>query len=767
MRGSRDYGDGGGGAGRGETAAFLAATLCGLLLLAGGADAQSIQRPSDYKTLTGDAPLVIAKGGFSGVFPGSSQAAYAFATIASAPDTSWWCDVQLTKDGVGICLGDINMQNSTTIAGVYPARKKTYAVDGAPKAGWFSVDFNMSELLNVSLTQAIWSRTDKFDYYGYPILSVTDLPTLVKQPSVWLNVQHDIFYRQHGLNMRSYILSVLKRVSVNYISSPELGFLQSISRRVSSKTKLVYRFPDNIPSDPSTNQTYSSMLSNLTLIKTTAAGIMVPKIYIWPVTNDNYLLPPKSVVEDAHKAGLEIYASDFANDRIIPYNYSYDPLQEYLSFISDAGFSVDGVLTEYPITASEAIGCFTKLNDSKVDHGKPLIISHNGASGDYPDCTDLAYHKAINDGADMIDCTLQVTSDGVLICMSSINLLDTTNVQMTSFSSRASVIPDIKSTAGVFTFNLTWDNISDSALKPKISSPLSAYYLERNPKYKNQGKFLKFSDFLEYGKDKDLSGIMVIIENAAFMAKSLGFDIIESVTTALSDAGYSNETTKEVMIQSTDSAVLVKFKQQQTKYKLVYTLPQNIGDASNSSLADVKEFAHAVVIDKSSVFAQSLHFIIKETNLVKDLQSAGLAVYAQVFRNEFVSQPWDFFSDATVEINSYVQTVKVDGLITDFPKTVRRYKRNSCTGMGNDTPVYMQTVNVGDLANLIKSQGVPGAQPPAVAPMPVLNASSVEQPPFPPVAPKNAPPGSSPSDAYAAAVSTCSLLVVACVALLI
>ena len=55
-------------------------------------------------------------------------------------------------------------------------------------------------------------------------------------------------------------------------------------------------------------------------------------------------------------AGPEIYASDLANDRIIPYNYNYDPLAEYLNFISDGGFSVDGVLSEHPITASGAIG---------------------------------------------------------------------------------------------------------------------------------------------------------------------------------------------------------------------------------------------------------------------------------------------------------------------------------------------------------------------------------------------------------------------------
>ena len=97
--------------------------------------------------------------------------------------------------------------------------------------------------------------------------------------------------------------------------------------------------------------------------------------------------------------------------------------------------------------------------------GKPLIISHNGASGDYPDCTDLAYQNAIKDGADVIDCVLQVTKDRVLICMSSINLLETTNVQMTPFSSRTSVIPEVRGTPGIFTFNLTWNDISDSSLK--------------------------------------------------------------------------------------------------------------------------------------------------------------------------------------------------------------------------------------------------------------------------------------------------------------
>jgi hypothetical protein len=36
--------------------------------------------------------------------------------------------------------------------------------------------------------------------------------------------------------------------------------------------------------------------------------------------------------------------------------------------------------------------------------------------------------------------------------------------------------------------------------------------MDRNPRYRNAGKFLKLSDFPGFTKDKDLSGIMISIE---------------------------------------------------------------------------------------------------------------------------------------------------------------------------------------------------------------------------------------------------------------
>lgn len=168
-------------------------------------------------------------------------------------------------------------------------------------------------------------------------------------------LQYDAFYKQHNLSMRNYTLSLSRRVVVNYISSPEVTFLKSLKGRISPKTKLVFRFLKQDEIEPSTNQTYDSLLKNLTFIKTFASGILVPKYYIWPEVN-LYLQPHTSLVLDAHKEKLEVFASEFMNDYPISFNYSYDPVTEYLNFVDNGDFSVDGVLSDFPITPSEAIG---------------------------------------------------------------------------------------------------------------------------------------------------------------------------------------------------------------------------------------------------------------------------------------------------------------------------------------------------------------------------------------------------------------------------
>ncbi|XP_026448048.1 glycerophosphodiester phosphodiesterase GDPDL4-like [Papaver somniferum] len=707
-------------------ALFLVCVLHSVLVSA----QRSTRKASPWQTLSGNEPLVIARGGFSGLFPDSSSDAYNSAMLTSVPNLVLWCDVQLTKDEVGICFPDLKLNNATNIEGVSPNTSSTYLVNGVSTEGWFTVDYDMDFLLkNIICKLKIGSRTPKFDGNLYPVLAVEYVAAL--EPSgLWLNVQHSSFFTQHKLNMRSYVLSVSKRVIVDHISSPEVGFLRSIISRFNrSETKLVFRFLGAGDTEPSTNQTYGSLLKNLTFVKTFASGILVPKSYIWPVNVAQYLLPHTSVVLDAHKQGLKVYASDFANDASFSYSYSYNPTSEYLSFVDNGDFSVDGVLSDFPITASAAIGCFAHLENSSSGQETPKVISHNGASGMFPGCTDLAYSQAITDGANYIDCPVQMTKDGVPVCLSSINLLDGTDVAQSAFGSLSVIIPEIQGNPGIFTFNLTWNLCSvPSILKPVISNPLNEYQLLRNPANKNAGSFVSLADFLMLASCKPLSGVLINIEHAAYLAEKQGLGVTGAVIDVLNKSGYKNQTAQEVIIQSTNKAVLTTFKAQ-SGYKRMYMVDEDISSIDDSSIEDITSFADSVAISKESIFPSEQLFLTGSTKVVPRLHTFNLSVYGYLFRNEFVSQAWDFFADPIVEINSYVAGGGIDGVITDFPATAASYKKSRCL---KTLPPYMLSAPPGGLLPLITTQDLP----PAEAPNPVLTDADVSEPPLPPVSKK-------------------------------
>lgn len=107
--------------------------------------------------LSGNAPLVIARGGFSGIFPDSSFLAYQWAAMTGLPHLHVWCDVQLTRDGVGICFPDTRLNNASNIDQVYGNRRNAYTINGVPQEGWFSVDFTQNELASVNCKFVLFS----------------------------------------------------------------------------------------------------------------------------------------------------------------------------------------------------------------------------------------------------------------------------------------------------------------------------------------------------------------------------------------------------------------------------------------------------------------------------------------------------------------------------------------------------------------------------------------------------------------------------------
>jgi hypothetical protein len=56
----------------------------------------------------------------------------------------------MTKDGVGMCLSDMTLDNSTDIQSIFPKGQKTYTINGEDVRGWFSIDFTSDQLFNVT-----------------------------------------------------------------------------------------------------------------------------------------------------------------------------------------------------------------------------------------------------------------------------------------------------------------------------------------------------------------------------------------------------------------------------------------------------------------------------------------------------------------------------------------------------------------------------------------------------------------------------------------
>src|SRR5262245_5213280 len=76
--------------------------------------------------------------------------------------------------------------------------------------------------------------------------------------------------------------------------------------------------------------------------------------------------------------------------------------------------------------------CVLSLADSpKVfpPYAKRALIAHRGASWDAPEHTLAAYELALKQGADYVEPDLQITRDGVLVCLHDMTLERTTDVE--------------------------------------------------------------------------------------------------------------------------------------------------------------------------------------------------------------------------------------------------------------------------------------------------------------------------------------------------
>ena len=376
----------------------------GILSACGGSDG------SPFKTLNGEAPLVIGHRGFPGQMPDHTLEGYRLAILAGADFIE--PDLVATKDGELIARHEPNITGTTDVStrAEFANRRTTKMVDGVAETGWFSTDFTLAEIKTLFATQPLGER-DQTQNGKHRIPTLREVLNLARTEGakvgrtigIYPETKHPTFHIDAGLRLEDRLLAILaefgytKKDSPVIIQSFEVSNLQYL--RTKTEARLVqlvdgddYDFktgavtfaaPFDRPYDwtrSGRTDLFGSMVTpaGLAEIKKYADGVGPWKPYIIPVKGSfdaagkmldanadgsvNYgdasSQAPTSLIEDAHRIGLTVHTWTFRSEqRRLALDHKGDPRNEYLQFYR-AG--IDGVFSDHPDDAVAARAMYLK-----------------------------------------------------------------------------------------------------------------------------------------------------------------------------------------------------------------------------------------------------------------------------------------------------------------------------------------------------------------------------------------------------------------------
>ncbi|CAM3687193.1 esterase-like activity of phytase family protein [Isoptericola cucumis] len=328
-----------------------------------------------------DGVTVVGHRGASGHRPEHTLAAYEQAIVQCADYIE--PDVVPTKDGVLVARHENEIGGTTDVADhpEFADRRTTKTIDGRDVTGWFTEDFTLAELRTLRAVERlpeVRPGNTAFDgLYQVPTLDeVLDLArhseTCDGEPvGVAPETKHPTYFDSIGLPLTG---PLVEQLDANGLDSPrdpvvvqsfETTNLRELDRRTGVRLALnvsASGAPYDLVAagDP---RTYADLVTprGLRDVARYADIASLEKNVVIPRTEADELGEPTSVVRDAHRAGLDVYAWTFrAENQFLPAELrsSDDPaahgdLAGELDAFLDTG--IDGVFSDHPDLAVAAI----------------------------------------------------------------------------------------------------------------------------------------------------------------------------------------------------------------------------------------------------------------------------------------------------------------------------------------------------------------------------------------------------------------------------
>ena len=359
-----------------STASVLA-TFCLLSALPASLAAAQGARSRPEADRSTRVPIVFGHRGASGYLPEHTARAYELAIDLGADFIE--PDLVSSKDGQLVARHENNISETTDVAqhSEFADRHTTKIVEGVQETGWFTEDFTLAELKTLRAVERLpdLRRGNTASSRLYPILTLEEVIAIARRRHVGIfpELKKPSWFREIGLPMEEKLVSIMKRHGYDGPSAP--AFLQSFDpaslqrlnaltelplvQAINARTGVPYAFAQR-----GDTRTYGDLLTpeGLSFVASYADAIGPNKDLLIPRSVDGTLQKPSGLLEEAHRAGLKVYAYTFRNENsFLPLDFRLgDPdSPAYLSATGDAAaeyryfyeLGVDGVWSDNPDTA--------------------------------------------------------------------------------------------------------------------------------------------------------------------------------------------------------------------------------------------------------------------------------------------------------------------------------------------------------------------------------------------------------------------------------
>ena len=276
---------------------------------------------------------------------------------------------------------------------------------------------------------------------------------------------------------------------------------------------------------------------------------------------------------------------------------------------------------------------------------QPLIIAHRGASGERPEHTRMAYERAIEQGADVIEPDLVMSRDGVLVVRHENEIGGTTDVaDRPEFAARRTTKTiDGQSVTGWFTEDFTWAELQTLRARERLPDLRPA-----NTAFDGVEPILTFEAVLEIAREASARtgraiGVAPELKHPSYFA-GIGLPLEDVLVAMLERRGLTGAEAP-VIVQCFEVGTLERLRA-----RIATPLLQLI--AADGGPADRPDQTYAVMttpegLAQVAVYADWIGadtaLIEPEpgapTTLIADAHAAGLKVAGWTFRAENIFLP--------------------------------------------------------------------------------------------------------------------------------